>query len=466
MEKDTTEKIMDLYIKRIMSISVEKFILNEIFEKYIMPELGYSDKTDYIVPLKNHGGYYIRSIDDFEEKVGLLICENEISIIEENILLQILEDIGAEWGYITNGSDIVLMNQYIKANKIEKWKISKKVLSVKIGKKIDMDYLNFYAKQELFEDKNVYYFKDIAEYKNTQYRGGEDGWSAYYSTLKRFFKHYLMEHKSSRYNGYEKFTFVDFSNFIEEQKVKSPYTIENMYTHISVYLRDKIGKKINGFQMSRKDVLKTFAEVKKEQLGDILDIRRIARIEEFLSRKQTYRIRNMTIFYLSIYYGIERRQICQLKWCDINFDRNTIVLDKLEKKMPKLLVQLLHELEIENIEKGYPKEYVFYAKRNNRYYPITRDIINKMFSSLTDIDPFDEVYTQYSPAKIRKTLAGICIKEASLEEVMFWLSIEPENLSRYLSAEEIFDAGKEKLVLREKEGKKLHPMEEIMDEIL
>ena len=248
--------------------------------------------------------------------------------------------------------------------------------------------------------------------------------------------------------------------------MKSPDTVVNIYAHISVYLRDKMGVRTNGFEMSRKDVLKAFTGIRREELGDIMDKRRLQTINQFFARKQTHQLRNLTIFYLTICYGIGRRQICQLKWSDIKWSEREIVLDKIAKPMPKQLVSLLRELEEEHKDKGYPNENVFYVKRMGECYPITKDTINNLFSSLMEINPEDMVYTQYSPAKIRKTLAGILLKELSLQEVMCLLSIEAENLSRYLSTEEILADGKWRLDERKNRGNRWHPMEDVLDGVL
>lgn len=458
-QKTTIQNISILYSKRESADNLEKFILEEIFEKQLMPALEYKKELFRIIPMSKKKEYYIQNTENEEQKIGLLISEREITLRDETALLNILGDT-TEWGIITNGQSIILINKDIQTSKIESWKTGKKVLEVRLSENSDISYLKYFSREELLGTKNALYFKDIAQYRNIQYRGSEESWAAYNSSLKRFFKYYITEY-GGYYDGYEKFKFADFKSFILKSKVQSPATIVNIYAHISVYLRDKIGLRKNGFELSRKEVLKSFTEVKKEELGDILDERRLMEINKFFLRKKNHQLRNLTIFYLSVCYGIERRQICQLRWKDIRIEDGEITLENVKKPLLKPLVKLLKELRSENKDKGYPEEFVFYVNRNDKVYPITKDAVNNMFSSLTEIDRCDPVYTQYSPAKIRRTLARILLKKLPLEEVMYLLSIEAENLDKYLTSEEIYATAKENLD-EKKSGDKWHPMEEVL----
>ncbi len=460
LEKTTIQKIFTFYSKRESEENLEKFILEEIFEKQLMPELGYKKEIFRILPTNRNKEYYIQNTENEEQKIGLLISEGEILPKDEKALLNILDD-NIKWGIITNGQSILLINKDIETSKIENWKTRKIVLEVRLSENNDISYLKYFTRDELFSTKNTLYFKDIAEYRNMQYRGNKESWAAYNSSLKRFFNYYITEY-GGYYDGYEKFKFADFERFISELKVQSPATIVNIYAHISVYLRDKIGLRKNGFELSRKEVLKSFTEVKKEELGDILDKRRLMEINKFFLRKKNHQLRNLTIFYLSVCYGIERRQICQLRWKDISIEEEEIALENVKKPMPKQLVKLLKELKSENEDKRYPEEFVFYVNRNGKAYPITKDAVNNMFSSLAEIDRCDAVYTQYSPAKIRRTLAGILLKTLSLEDVMYLLSIEAENLDKYLTSEEIYVKSKENLH-KKKSRDSWHPMEEVLE---
>lgn len=460
MEKNIVKEISALYTKRSKAENVEKYILEEIFEKRMMPELGYEKNIYRIVPKISKKGYYIQNMENEEQKIGLLILNREMNISDESALLNLLDN-KVEWGFITNGQYIVLVNGEIETSKLESWKGRRIVLEVKLNDGDTIRYLRYFTKDELFISKNALYFKDIAEYKNIQYRGNEESWPVYNSSLKRFFL-YCIEKYNRTYDGYEKFYFSDFRDFISELGVHSPATIVNIYSHISVYLRDKVGLRKNGFELSRKEVLKKFTGVKKEELGDILDPKRLMKINEYFLGKKNYQKRNLTIFYLGICFGIERRQICQLRWENVSFNDETITLEKVKKPLPRQLVMLLRDLRDENMKKGYPEEYVFYVYRNGEAHPITKDAVNNMFSSLAQIDRSDPVYAQYSPAKIRRVLAGILLKDLPLEEVMYLLSIEAENLDRYLTSEEIFGKAEKNIDKRKSDGM-WHPMEKVLE---
>lgn len=428
----------------------------------LMTTLGY-DHDLFRVDSCNQG-YFIQNKENQIQKVGLIICETEITKKDEITLINMLGQ-SVEWGIITDGKKIVLVNKNVEISMIEHWKTGKIVLEEKICGKKPGTYLKYFSKNELFISKNSLYFKDIVQYRNTQYRGNEESWAGYNSSLKRFFNHYI-EKCGGDYDGYEKFTYADFESFIMDARVHSPSSIVNMYAHVSVYLRDKIGIRRNGFELSRKDVLKSFTGVQKEELGDILDKRRLKEINSFLRRKKNNQLRNLTIFYLAVCYGIERRQICQLQWSQVKWEEEEITLDNVSKPLPKQLMYLLKQLQCENKEKGYPDEFVFYRERNGKVSPITKDVVNRLFSSLTQIDKDDLVYTQYSPAKIRRTLAGILLKDLPLDEVMYLLSVEAENLGAYLTSEEIYAQAKIRLDEKKENMTNWHPMEKVLEGVL
>lgn len=428
----------------------------------LMTELGYDN--DLFTIVSSDQGYFIQNIENEIQKVGLLFCETEITKKDEISMLNLLGK-SVDWGIITDGEKIVLVNKDVETSTIEHWKTGKIVLEEKLGGKKNGAYLKYFTRKELFRTKNSLYFKDIVQYRNTQYRGNEESWAGYNSSLKRFFNHYI-EKCGGNYDGYEKFTYADFKSFIMDARVHSPATIVNMYAHVSIFLRDKIGIRRNGFELSRKEVLKTFTGVQKEELGDILDKRRLIEINDFLQRKKKDKLRNLTIFYLAVCYGIERRQLCQLQWSQVKWEKEEIMLDNVSKPLPRQLLYLLKQLQCENKQKGYPDEFVFYTERNGKVSPITKDAVNRLFSSLTQIDKDDPVYTQYSPAKIRRTLAGILLKDLPLDEVMYLLSIEAENLGAYLTSEEIYAQAKKKLDKKREIMTNWHPMEKVLEGVL
>lgn len=425
----------------------------------LMAALGY-DHDLFRVDFYNQG-YFIQNKENEMQKVGLLICETEITKKDEISLLNLLGQ-SVDWGIITDGKKIVLVNKNVETSMIEHWKTGKIVLEEKLSGKNTGAYLKYFTRKELFVTRNSLYYKDIVQYRNTQYRGNEESWAGYNSSLKRFFNHYV-EKCGGDYDGYEKFTYADFESFIMDARVHSPSSIVNMYAHVSVYLRDKIGIRRNGFELSRKEVLKSFTGVQKEELGDILDKRRLKEINIFFQRKKKDQLRNLTIFYLAVCYGIERRQICQLQWSQVKWEKEEITLDNVNKPLPKQLLYLLKQLQCENKQKGYPDEFVFYTERNGKVSPITKDVVNRLFSSLTQIDKDDPIYTQYSLAKIRRTLAGILLKDLPLDEVMYLLSIEAENLGAYLTSEEIYVQAKIKLDEKKENMTNWHPMEKVLE---
>ena len=191
-EKDQIKKLAKLYNERNEVKNVEKFILDKIVIEQLMPALGYSTTLFKVVPVKEEMGYMIQNKENINQRIGLLIKNGELTLKDENTLLDILDE-KTEWGIATNGQTVVLVNKNIGTNALERWKGERKVLEIRLRICNDIKYLSYLSKEQLFEKKNTLYFKDIIEYKNNKYKGNEESWAPYSSSLKRFFAFYNSE---------------------------------------------------------------------------------------------------------------------------------------------------------------------------------------------------------------------------------------------------------------------------------
>lgn len=156
--------------------------------------------------------------------------------------------------------------------------------------------------------------------------------------------------------------------------------------------------------------------LEKKQKKEILDDDHIQVIDRYFKTHRNS-VRNRCIFHLLLYYGVERKNLAALKWSD--FD--------------------LRELMQENEKEGFLQEYLFYGYNAQGAERLKDSSINEIFRKIADDSCADREAKQYSPQYIRKGLVRYLLEDkgCSLEEIMFWLDIDVENLKSYISNEEL-----------------------------
>lgn len=95
----------------------------------LMTELDYDN--DLFTIVSSDQGYFIQNIENEIQKVGLLFCETEITKKDEISMLNLLGK-SVDWGIITDGEKIVLVNKDVETSTIEHWKTGKIVLEEKL----------------------------------------------------------------------------------------------------------------------------------------------------------------------------------------------------------------------------------------------------------------------------------------------------------------------------------------------
>lgn len=174
---------------------------------------------------------------------------------------------------------------------------------------------------------------------------------------------------------------------------------------------------------------------------EVLNEERIEKVLNYFKNSNNP-ARNISVFYLCIFYGITYNGICELKWDDIKFDKNVICIKKSWKPLIQTCKKMLLALEIENEDRNLPHEYVFYthSKTPTKFSRTTIDALFNFNSMKND----DIIYRYYKPLFLKYCMAKYLFDNYySLEDIMFLLSIESENLSSYFSTDEIINRAKE-----------------------
>lgn len=163
------------------------------------------------------------------------------------------------------------------------------------------------------------------------------------------------------------------------------------------------------------------------------------------------------------YYGIERSDVNDLKWEQIDVQRGTIKFGKRIIKMDNLMMLCLKNIQkTQNNKKK--NEYVLLKRDKNSYKRATVGVINFVFDDLEHIDESDAIWKQFSPQYVR----GCLIKEMfnigySIEQIVYETNLNLSNISCYLSYEDILKRGKERTNSKSM-AKPSHPYENIVNE--
>lgn len=98
------------------------------------------------------------------------------------------------------------------------------MLEIIYGKNSDQEYFDFLSYDNILGiEPNIYYFRDITEYRNCYYKGSEKSWPAYSSALKRFLKYCSVDMekwylKNETDNVYDTIELTDFYSYIEKRQ--------------------------------------------------------------------------------------------------------------------------------------------------------------------------------------------------------------------------------------------------------
>lgn len=461
-------KRMETESKRFINIekegAIEEFhqcVFEEIFRKgmgytFCSPMDWNDEQQLYIV---NHKLKIKTTLDEVDE----ISAANRLF---RDSTKQKVKDSDIEWGIIISPKGIWLFNNNIGKGKSE-FQTKKTVLEIVYGINSDQYYFDFFSYNNILGRKlNAYFFKDIAEYRNCYYKGGENSWPAYSSAIKRFLKYCSIDRgmdylKSETDSIYDAIELPDFYEYIAKKtKLRKENTLKSAFFYIKSFMSCMSDKGI--FNISTKEMLDGFSRtLKQNERQNVIDANKLKKAIQYLEAGNN-RERDTAMFLTELSFGLERRKLRSLKWeenFDLNDDGSIGDIFKLEGKkirMPEELIRALNRLRA----LGVGGDYVFYRTRDNGEEPMREDVINDVFSKLTKVDPKDEYYKSLTPANIRSSLVRYLLRLGTpLEKIIYLMNIEIWNLGNYISLEDI------DCLIEQRNEKEGHPMEEFLEKL-
>lgn len=433
------------------SVWVQEDFFREIVKEIFIPQMGYETKDSWI-----------KECADTFQKDNMLIrgsVEEKYERVFEAFLSQIAKT-GCNWGILVHPAGIWLMNSDIVPNGEKSFKNPQVVLEIIYGMNTDQKYFRYFSAENTIEEKkNAYFFKDIIEYRNNEYKGKEKSWPGYESALKRFFD-YCVEHKGDYGQEENIYDYIRFSFFVDFMnngtKCKSLTSARNAFFYIKDFMQLKSKK---GEFDNPERVKRCFPEfLPKSEMQDIMCIGKLKNAMEFLDRNRNG-TRNKTILLFFLAYGMERRKLCALKWNNIHFESKLLTIDQKKYPIPAYLMEMFIRLRGEDAS----KEYVFH---NSEGQALGDGAVNTILSGIAKADLNDEFYSQLTPANIRRYLAKYLFKHGyPLEKILYLMDIEGYKLESYLPQKEIEERFWGKCEEPVIDPESWHPMETFLEQL-
>lgn len=440
-----------------------------VFEEIFQKKLGY----DHALTMDRNVEQQVYIIDK-RLKIKITLAEvDERSVV--NRLFRDYTEEGVknstiEWGMVISPKGIWLFNNNIGKGKSD-FQTKKTVLEIIYGKNSDQEYFDFLSYDNILGvEPNIYYFRDIAGYRNCYYKGSEKSWPAYSSALKRFLKYCSVDMgkwylKNETDNVYDTIELTDFYSYIEKKtKLRKENTLKSAFFYIKDFMCCMSMK--GTFDISTKAMLEGFTKaLKQDERRNVFVSDQSDKLKKAIQYLDTgkNKERDIAMFLMELSFGLERRKLRFLKWKE-NFSWNNdgsikdkLKLEEKEIRMPEELIRALQRLRA----LGVSGDYVFYRTKDNGEEPIREDVINDVFSKLTKIDPDDAYYKSLTPANIRGSLVRYLLEQGeALEKIVYLMNIEIWNLGNYISLKEI------NCIVEKRNEKESHPMAEFLEKLI
>jgi len=304
---------------------------------------------------------------------------------------------------------------------------------------------------------------------NYRYPGASNNsWLAYKSTLFSFFDYYAKKEK--KYRPLEEVRVDDFEDYLlfdqkqkenTNKKISSLSTFNNKYSHIrSMFSELKKYKKITShhFEEERKRLINNFDNGKAIEVKNHLSNDNMRIIIKYFNDSDKS-ARDLVIFLLCIYIGIERSTISSLNWSMIDFGKRIIKFDNRQIPIPDGLYLLLKQLEKENKDNKIKGNHLFYAYYAKKYNILKENSINQIFNRLEKINENDNKWKNFSPQYIRINLIlRLFESDYSIEEISYITGMDLVNISKIISFQDIC----KKINSRKSNILKKHPFQEFL----
>lgn len=453
--EEVLEKIKE-NLKNKKELSKEDFRKNiqEIFIKF----MGYENNTQIVYDDKSEKLY--TCIIDTKIIIGAYRKETRIRAL--NLFSTYIKS-KYEWGILIHPEGIWVFNDDIELGNDE-FKSNKIVFEMPFNKRRDANYFKYLTYENLLEEKNIYFFRDIINYKNKEHKGHENSWSAYHTALKRFLDAYVTNCGKYEPDKYEAIDIQAFGRYIKEnQSIKSSKTRRNQFNYIKGFMVHRVDN--SPFDIDVKEMeekISVTLDGKSKELEN-MDMKKLGiMINHTIKGKNA--LRNKALILLLISFGMTRRKICSLSWeenisenCDgLYYGKNDNVLGERMIPFPIILKKAMQELR--GCVPGNAK-YIFGNYVTEYQKPIKEQNINEILASLYAKNKNDKFYKLLTTENIRKWLFRYLMKEGySLQYIMTLMDVPITSLENYVKDDEI----KESAFKRMSEE---HPLEKFWKEV-
>lgn len=386
-----------------------------------------------------------------------------------------------KWGILTNGKEYYLINKDIvseKNNDKGDALLDKVVLVCDL--KVRTDYIKYFSKEYIFENKKTLFMRDIAQFK--AYKNYKN-WDVYFSTLFGFFNYYcekiepdLVIQSVYTSNYLSDIREKDFKEYLLTLKPKvkgkeklSTNIVKAKCSHISAMYREFEKRNIitiNNFRDVRANIIKQFTDdgivSDNDEAENYLTRENIVTIiGNFLkeSKKDEVNVR-FIVFGLIVYYGFTKSEVVEFllqPWNCIKFDKKRIEYRGVQRNLPKLLEDNFNKL-----KKVTGKKKNILNRKGERGQTISLDIVTATFDEIKRMDGV-EGKEKFTPEYTRKMLVKKLFDAGfSLEEISGYIGISLGSLEKIIGKEKIAKIGLKRWNMK-KRPIALHPFEEEFD---
>lgn len=378
-----------------------------------------------------------------------------------------------EWGILTNGNEFILINDKIESLVTDETSHSDKVVfHLNINANIETQYIKYFSKDNIFNTKVTNYFKDIAQFKSYKYSNNTKSWRCYKGTLFNFFDYYAQ--KENKYRELKELRIDDFQDFLEHDKntksntgktVDSVSTFKNKSSHLCSMLNElkKHGKLLNhNFECSRDIIINSinYEDTLKETIH--LNEDNVSKIIYFLEHYKSNRLRDLTIFLLCLYMGLERSELHSLSFEMIDFNKNTIKIKNRLIPLPNKIISNLIKLKdmYSNLLKPKKPKNLFYCYRKGIYKASSEGVLNDTFKKIKDIDINTEYWSYFSPQYIRNSLIPQLFNSGyAIEEISYLTGMDLPYISKLIPYNDLC----KNINLSGEHPKRRHPYSKFLD---
>lgn len=434
--------------------TIENLIANKLAKQQVN---NHEDIRWHLIrPILDLLGYDGEDADQFENEknwadMKIRVCGTMLLIIEikafldnkgkpielkteENVrqIYSYMETTVSDWGILTNGRRYILISKNITTVRSIMERI---VLDIDLSQHSDTlgekKYIDYLTKDNLYISKKTTYFEWIAKYK--AYRNPiSSTWENYKSTLFNFFDYIAKERYPHEVKDIETITFEDYLAWVKD-KDYSVATFNNKQRYIhSFYEGLRINRLIpsHRFKMNIKDGKVNQDEEKIFKLTDT-EIHKI--LESIGNRKGD--IKYQVFFALNVFTGRTLKEIYGLKWEDIKINKNTTVIkfDGNRVKFKGVIHEMLTELKSQEAKET---EYIFETKYEKKVRRLTKGNFSEKYRFMGK----ELGYTKFTTEIVTKALIQALFEGGwSIDNILYLTGKRLENISRYISTQQIYE---------------------------